>query len=148
MLRTLQQLLEGSKGGGWYDALKEEFDKPYWEELSAFLEDERKNAGEGRKVLPVEEREALAALLLCPLKNVKVVILGQDPYHGPSQANGLAFSTNEGVPIPPSLRNIFKELQNDLAAEGNVAFDQPSDGMLNGWAKEGVLLLNTCLTVR
>jgi uracil-DNA glycosylase len=93
---------------------------------------------EGKVIYPPEPLRALA---LTPLKLVSVVILGQDPYHGPGQAEGLAFSVREGVKVPPSLRNIFKELQNDLGVP------VPVGGSLVRWAQQGVLLLNTCLTV-
>eukprot|EP01034_Spumella_vulgaris_P037333 gene37333-46065_t len=94
--------------------------------------------GEGKIIYPPEP---LRALTLTPLKRVRVVILGQDPYHGPGQAEGLAFSVPRGVKVPPSLRNIFKELQHSLGVP------VPSDGSLVRWAEQGVLLLNTCLTV-
>lgn len=93
----------------------------------------------GKTVYPPKE-QVFRALDLCPIDQTKVVILGQDPYHGPNQANGLAFSVNRGVPLPPSLRNIFKELKDDLGIENRT-------GDLSRWAKQGVLLLNTVLTV-
>ena len=89
-----------------------------------------------------ESSEIYKAFKLTPFDKVKVVILGQDPYHGPNQANGLAFSVNRGVKMPPSLKNIFKELRNDLGVT------MPAHGDLSKWAKQGVLLLNTCLTVK
>jgi uracil-DNA glycosylase len=122
---------------GWKDALREEFDKPYMRELSAFLRDE-KNAG---KTIFPPGALIFNALNSTPLDQVKVVILGQDPYHGPGQAHGLCFSVQPGVPVPPSLQNIYKELKRDL----NI--DIPGHGHLQHWAEQGVLLLNTSLTV-
>lgn len=119
----------------WLSHLKEEFQKDYMMELSEFL-----NSEDG-EVYPKRE-EFFAALNLTPLQEVKVVILGQDPYHGEGQAHGLSFSVKKGVKIPPSLRNIYKELNEDLGHE------IPEHGFLESWAKEGVLLLNNCLSVR
>lgn len=119
----------------WQSLLKDEFQKEYMLELSEFL-----NSEEG-EVYP-HQSEFFAALNLTPLKDVKVVILGQDPYHGEGQAHGLSFSVKKGVKIPPSLRNIYKELNEDLNLE------IPSHGYLEDWAREGVLLLNNCLSVR
>ncbi len=121
----------------WKNALREEFDKPYMRELSAFLRDE-KNAG---KTIFPPGALIFNALNSTPLDQVKVVILGQDPYHGPGQAHGLCFSVQPGVPVPPSLQNIYKELKRDL----NI--DIPGHGYLQNWADQGVLLLNTSLTV-
>lgn len=121
----------------WNPILRAEFDKPYWPELMQFVAAERA-AGE---VYPPHD-EVFAALHLTPFADVKVVILGQDPYHGPGQAHGLCFSVNPGVRIPPSLVNIFKELEADLGIA------PAPTGDLRGWATQGVLLLNTTLTVR
>ena len=123
---------------GWKEALREEFDKPYMKELSEFLRTE-KAAG---KVIYPPGPLIFNALNSTPLDQVKVVIIGQDPYHGPGQAHGLCFSVQPGVPAPPSLVNIFKELKRDL----NI--DIPAHGYLQSWAEQGVLLLNTSLTVR
>ena len=121
----------------WYPLLAEQFAAPYWTELMAFVADERAS----HQVFP-PANEVFNALHQTPLGNTKVVILGQDPYHGEHQANGLAFSVRDGVKIPPSLRNIHKELEADLA------IPPPTHGNLRSWTAEGVLLLNTTLTVR
>lgn len=121
----------------WNPILRGEFAKPYWPELMAFVAAERAAGA----VYPPHE-EVFAALHLTPFAAVKVVILGQDPYHGPGQAHGLCFSVNPGVRQPPSLVNIFKELESDLGIEA------ASGGDLRPWARQGVLLLNTTLTVR
>lgn len=121
----------------WSELIEEESAKPYFRELQVFLNSERKN----HKIYPPED-EVFTALNLTPLDKVKVVILGQDPYHGEGQAHGLAFSVKSGVKIPPSLVNIYKELEADLGIK------PPRHGNLESWAKEGVLLLNTVLTVR
>ncbi len=122
---------------GWKEALRDEFDKPYMQALKAFLVRE-KAAG---KVIYPPGPLIFHALDSTPLDQVKVVILGQDPYHGPNQAHGLCFSVQPGVPAPPSLQNIYKELKRDL----NI--DPPRHGYLQHWAVQGVLLLNTSLTV-
>ena len=121
----------------WNPVLRGEFDKPYWRELMVFVRQERMT----HEVYPPHE-EVFAALHLTPLAQVKVLILGQDPYHGPRQAHGLCFSVRQGVDVPPSLVNIFAELQQDLGIE------PPNHGNLETWARNGVLLLNTTLTVR
>ena len=121
----------------WMDALREEMSKPYFVELTDFVRAER----ERFTVFP-PDHEVFAALRLTPLDRVRVVILGQDPYHGPRQAHGLCFSVREGVAIPPSLRNIFREMNNDLG------ITPPIHGNLEHWAAQGVLLLNATLTVR
>ncbi|HWR78577.1 MAG TPA: uracil-DNA glycosylase [Pseudomonas sp.] len=121
----------------WKDALHEEFEQPYMRELGDFLRAE-KAAG---KVIYPPGPLIFNALNSTPLDQVKVVIIGQDPYHGPGQAHGLCFSVQPGVPAPPSLQNIFKELKRDL----NI--DIPNHGCLQSWADQGVLLLNTSLTV-
>lgn len=121
----------------WNPVLRGEFAKPYWSDLTAFVADERQ-AGE---VYPPHD-EVFAALHLTSYAQTRVLILGQDPYHGPGQAHGLCFSVRRGVPVPPSLGNIYKELQADLG------FAPPRHGNLEGWARQGVLLLNAVLTVR
>lgn len=120
----------------WQDLLADEFDKPYYQKLRAFL----KQAYQTERVFP-PMNAIYTALHETPYHEVRVVILGQDPYHGAGQAHGLAFSVQEGVRVPPSLQNIFKELQADLGCP------IPTDGYLLGWARQGVLLLNTTLTV-
>jgi uracil-DNA glycosylase len=120
---------------GWRPLVTEFLASPTGKTLSSRLTQAMR---EGKVVYPPEPLRALA---LTPLKLVSVVILGQDPYHGPGQAEGLAFSVRQGVKVPPSLRNIFKELQNDLGVP------VPVGGSLVRWAQQGVLLLNTCLTV-
>ncbi len=124
-------------GNDWDEVLGEEFDKPYYQELRIFLDDEYRS----RTIYPLPQY-IYTALRLTPYKNVKVVILGQDPYHEPGQAHGLAFSVNKGIEIPPSLVNIYKELQDDLGCS------IPNHGCLVEWAKQGVLLLNAVLTVQ
>jgi uracil-DNA glycosylase len=121
----------------WQEVLGEEFQKPYYRQLREFL----KNEYENYTVYPKQE-DIFNALQYTPYRDVKTVILGQDPYHGPGQAHGLSFSVKPDVKIPPSLKNIFKEMQDDLGC------DIPNNGYLVKWAKEGVLLLNTVLTVR
>lgn len=121
----------------WAALLKEEFTKTYYIQLCEFLEDEYSN----RPIYP-EKKDIFNALHLTPFEKVKVVILGQDPYHGPNQAHGLSFSVKPGVALPPSLRNIFIELENDLGCL------IPDHGYLVNWSNQGVLLLNTVLTVR
>ncbi len=121
----------------WNPLLRDEFDKPYWHELQAFVTEERSRA----TVYPPHD-QVFAALHLTPFADVRVVILGQDPYHGPDQAHGLAFSVVAPTPPPPSLRNMFTELRDDLG------IDPPGHGYLVDWATQGVLLLNTSLTVR
>ena len=121
----------------WQDYLKEEFEKPYYLNLRDFL----KEAYTRERIFP-PAKEIYQALHLTSYEATKVVILGQDPYHGEGQAHGLAFSVREGMRFPPSLVNIFKELEADLGCP------YPSSGDLTPWAKEGVLLLNTTLTVK
>lgn len=121
----------------WKHALREEFDKPYMSELRAFLQAEK---AAGKEIYPPGPL-IFNALNSTPLDQVKVVIIGQDPYHGPGQAHGLCFSVQPGVQTPPSLVNIYKELKRDL----NI--DIPAHGYLQSWADQGVLLLNTSLTV-
>lgn len=121
----------------WKEVLKEEFDKPYFRELSAFVRDEYAKA----TIYP-GPKDIFRAFDLCPFENVRVVIIGQDPYHGAKQANGLSFAVHEGIPLPPSLKNIFKEIESDLGVK-----PEPN-GDLSRWARQGVLLLNATLTVR
>lgn len=121
----------------WSQFIQEETEKPYFKELQEFLKKERAEF----TVFP-PENEVFTAFELTPFEKVKVVVLGQDPYHGEGQAHGLAFSVKKGVKIPPSLVNIFKELEKDLGLKA------PAHGNLEAWAREGVLLLNTVLTVR
>jgi uracil-DNA glycosylase len=121
----------------WNPLLRGEFEQPYWATLQAFVSDER-----ARYPVYPPDPEVFAALHLTPYADTRVVILGQDPYHGPGQAHGLCFSVRRGVAIPPSLVNIHKELRDDLGIE------PPGHGNLEAWARQGVLLLNTTLTVR
>ena len=120
----------------WNEILAEEMQKDYCQELQAFVQKRRAEV----RVFP-EEKNVFTALELTPFESVKVVILGQDPYHGFGQAHGLSFSVQKGTPLPPSLKNIYKELQEDIGGE------LPTEGDLSHWAKQGVLLLNTVLTV-
>lgn len=122
----------------WNRVLQSEFKKPYFAELSAFVDRER---SEGKVIYPAEDK-VFKALDLCPPENVKAVILGQDPYHEPGQAMGLSFSVPDTVKTPPSLRNIFKELQDDLGILTSGSTD------LTPWAQQGVLLINAIMTVR
>lgn len=121
----------------WKSVLGEELEKPYMQELKSFLENEIKA---GKNIFP-PQTDVFEAFRLTPFKDVKVVILGQDPYHGQGQAHGLCFSVRNGVKFPPSLQNIFKELKDD------IGIDLPENGCLESWARQGVLLLNTVLTV-
>ena len=121
----------------WQKKLQQEFDEPYFEELIEFV---RREYAQGTCYPP--GNLIFNAFNLCPLSKVKVVLIGQDPYHEPGQAHGLCFSVNDGVPFPPSLRNIFQEIQTDLGTP------VPASGNLTRWAEQGVLLLNATLTVR
>lgn len=121
----------------WYEVLKEEFESPYFAEIKRFLIEEKK-----KHIVFPPSQLIFNAFNLTPFDDVKVVILGQDPYHNVGQAHGLAFSVPDGIQKPPSLQNIFKELNQDL----NIPL--PMNGNLEKWAKEGVLLLNASLTVR
>lgn len=121
----------------WNPVLRDELGQPYWHELQGFVTSERARA----TVYPAPD-EVFAALHLTPYASTKVLVLGQDPYHGPGQAHGLCFSVRRGVRIPPSLANIYAELRDDLGIE------PPSHGNLEHWARQGVLLLNATLTVR
>ena len=121
----------------WQEVLQPEFDKPYFENLVGFVKQEYAS----RTIFP-PAGQIFSAFNTCPFNDVKVVILGQDPYHGPGQAHGLCFSVNDGIPFPPSLQNIFKEITSDLGIPA------PKTGNLTRWAEQGVLLLNATLTVR
>jgi uracil-DNA glycosylase len=121
----------------WKAPLKEEFNKDYFQSLKSFLVEEKKNC-----VIYPPGKLIFSAFNQTPFDHIKVVILGQDPYHGPGQANGFCFSVNDGVRFPPSLQNIFKEVREDCGCE------IPLSGNLEGWAKQGVFLLNATLTVR
>ena len=121
----------------WQEVLQTEFDKPYFENLVGFVKQEYAS----NTIFP-PAGQIFNAFNTCPFNNVKVVILGQDPYHGPGQAHGLCFSVNDGIQFPPSLQNIFKEITSDLGIPA------PKTGNLTRWAEQGVLLLNATLTVR
>jgi uracil-DNA glycosylase len=121
----------------WKYKLTDEFNKDYFLRLSAFVKEEYRT-----KTIYPPGSQIFNAFALCPFDNVKAVIIGQDPYHGPGQAHGLCFSVRDGVEFPPSLVNIFKEIEKDLA------IPKPKSGNLEFWAKQGVLLLNATLTVR
>ncbi|MFT7476571.1 MAG: uracil-DNA glycosylase [Verrucomicrobiales bacterium] len=121
----------------WNPILRTELDESYWKDLQRFVSDERAS----HTVYPPPD-EVFRSLHLTPYASTKVLILGQDPYHGPGQANGLAFSVRDGVKIPPSLQNIHKEL------EADVGLPRPAHGDLEPWARQGVLLINATLTVR
>lgn len=122
----------------WLEVLGDEFQKPYFSDLKQFLLDEI-NA---KKVICPPPKQIFSAFDACPFQKVKVVIIGQDPYHGPNQAHGPCFSVNKNIPIPPSLKNISKEIHTDLGC--NI----PSHGNLEKWSKQGVFLLNAVLSVR
>ncbi len=122
----------------WKKALEEEIGKDYFKTLREFVKEEYKHA-----IIYPPPKNIFRAFELTPFDKVEVVILGQDPYHGPNQANGLCFAVNEGVPLPPSLQNIFKEIESDL---GQKLIHRTGD--LERWAKQGVLLLNATLTVK
>lgn len=121
----------------WHEQLAHEFEQPYFVRLTDFVRQEYRS-GVCYPPAPL----VFNAFNLCPFSRVKVVIIGQDPYHEPGQAHGLSFSVNDGVPFPPSLQNIFKEISNDLGVA------MPASGDLTRWARQGVLLLNATLTVR
>ncbi len=122
--------------GSWKKALKEEFEKPYFDKLTKFVRQEYLT-----KTVYPPAKDVFRAFDLCPLNKIKVVIVGQDPYHGKGQANGLCFAVSDKTPLPPSLQNIFKEIKNDL---GVIPY--PS-GDLTRWASQGVFMLNSVLTV-
>ncbi|PTQ57922.1 MAG: Uracil-DNA glycosylase, family 1 [Candidatus Carbobacillus altaicus] len=121
----------------WQTVLEDVLVQPFYEELRAFLKDEYR-----RYTVYPKMHDLYQALHLTAFAGTRVIILGQDPYHGPGQAHGLSFSVPDGVPFPPSLKNIFLELEQDLGIK------EPLSGNLTGWAKQGVLLLNTILSVR
>lgn len=121
----------------WAEKLSEEFDKDYFHSLTEFVKEEYQ-----QQTIYPQGKDIFNAFNHCPFNRVKVVILGQDPYHGPGQAHGLAFSVKERIPFPPSLLNIFKELHRDMG------IPVPPQGNLEKWADQGVLLLNATLTVR
>lgn len=121
----------------WKKALAAEFTKPYWQELTDFVAEERKT----QQVFP-PENEVFSAFHLTPFANVKAVLLGQDPYHDDGQAHGLCFSVKPGITAPPSLKNMYKELKTDLGCK------VPNNGYLVPWANQGLLMINAVLTVR
>nr|XP_022337906.1 uncharacterized protein LOC111133661 [Crassostrea virginica] len=125
-------------GPSWFKALESEFSKQYFNDLSKFVMSER-----SKHTIYPPAHDVFSWTNYCSIDKVKVVILGQDPYHGPKQAHGLCFSVQKGVPPPPSLQNMYKELIDDIPG-----FSHPGHGTLIGWANQGVLLLNACLTVR
>ena len=125
-------------GSSWLELLDEEFEKSYMKQLGAFLAKEQKA---GQVIYPPSSH-LFNAFSHTPYEQVKVVIMGQDPYHGPDQAHGLSFSVPKGIPLPPSLKNIFKELKEDLGVS------EPNHGCLEAWAGQGILLLNATLSVR
>ena len=122
----------------WKDALSGEFEKEYFKKLTDFVRDEYKS---GKTIYP-KPQNIFNAFNLCPLSDVKVVIIGQDPYHEPGQAHGLCFSVENGIDLPPSLVNIYKEIESDIGHKSKT------NGDLSYWARQGVLLLNSTLTVR
>lgn len=136
-METLEKKCAFDLEPSWQEVLKGELQKPYIQELAQFVESERNR---GERVYPPED-QVFNTLWKTPFNKVRVVIMGQDPYHGPGQAHGMCFSVNKGIPIPPSLKNILQELQND------VGIPNPKHGCLDSWAEQGVLLLNATLTV-
>ena len=131
----------------WKDALKDEFEKDYFIKLTEFVRNEYR-----QHTCYPPGNEIFNAFNLCPLSKVKVVILGQDPYHGEGQAEGLCFSVKTGIALPPSLINIFKEVKDDIGTKPQIIKELQGkdmyDGSLRRWAQQGVFLLNTCLSVR
>lgn len=136
--KDVKELIESLTEPGWKEALSEEFGKPYFAEIAAFVQSER---AEHTVHPPVDK--VFSAFNETPLDKVRVVIIGQDPYHEPGQAHGMCFSVLPGVKPPPSLKNMYKELETDIPG-----FSAPDHGYLLPWAKQGVLLLNATLTVR
>lgn len=122
----------------WKKVLIDDFNSLYFQTLSKFIKDEYK-----KQIIYPNPKDIFKAFDLCPFDDIRVIILGQDPYHGPGQANGLAFAVSQDISIPPSLRNIFKEIESDLGYE-----TENKNGDLSRWAKQGVFLLNSTLTVR
>jgi len=137
--KELSGALHSNIGPSWFQSLQGEFKKPYFVELSSYLEKER-----AKEIIYPPGEQVWTWTRDFEVKDTKVVILGQDPYHGPGQAHGLCFSVQKGTKIPPSLVNMYKELKEDE----NVDFVHPGHGFLQGWADQGVLLLNACLTVQ
>jgi len=137
-MEVRQKLVNDQHEDTWREVLSEEKEKPYFKKILAHIEAERA-AG---KIIYPPNADMFNALSLTPFSEVKVVIIGQDPYHGPGQAHGLAFSVKPGVPTPPSLKNIFQEIHRDLGKE------IPDNGCLTHWARQGVLLLNPVLSVQ
>ena len=131
--------MAGELEPSWKKVLEEEFEKPYMIALKDFLKQEK----EAGAVIYPKNAEIFNAFNITPFDKVKVVIIGQDPYHGPNQAHGLSFSVRDGIAVPPSLKNIYKELTTDIPG-----FKTPQTGDLTKWAEQGVLLLNATLTVR
>lgn len=123
----------------WNSFFNKEKEKPYFDKITKFLKKEKEN----NEIVYPSEENIFSAFNYTSFDKVKVVILGQDPYHGPNQAHGLAFSVNKGVKIPPSLANMYKELLQDIPG-----FEKPSHGYLESWANQGVMMLNNVLTVR
>lgn len=121
----------------WKKHLEQEFEKSYFSELAEFVKGEYQHS-----IIYPPPKQIFSAFEYCPFDKVRVVILGQDPYHGPKQANGLCFSVNDGISVPPSLQNIYKEIESDLKVK------IPKTGNLERWARQGILLLNATLTVR
>lgn len=136
-MQQANALNESSESLSWKDVLGEEKQQPYFKNIMSFIEKQR---AAGKTIYP-KNSDIFNALTLTPFEDVKVVIIGQDPYHGPNQAHGLCFSVKLGVPPPPSLVNIYKELMSD------VGMKRPAHGYLEKWAKQGVLLLNAVLSV-
>jgi uracil-DNA glycosylase len=134
---TQIQVMKVQIAESWKKVLQDEFEKPYFEELTKFVKQEYSS-----NICYPEGNKIFEAFNLCDFNQLKVVIIGQDPYHGPNQAHGLCFSVNEGIAHPPSLINIFKEI------EADIQIPYPQSGKLERWAKQGVLLLNATLTVR
>lgn len=133
----MKPIMDVKMDSSWKNQLQSEFEKPYFKDLTKFVKEEY----DAYTCYPKKE-DIFKAFDWCTFDGVKVVIIGQDPYHGPGQANGLCFSVNDGMAHPPSLKNIFKELETDLGKP------YPLSGNLENWAKQGVLLLNATLTVR
>ena len=144
---TSYQFMHVKIEDSWKEALAEEFQKEYFARLTDFVRTEYR-----QHTCYPPGQEVFNAFNLCPLPDVKVVILGQDPYHGPGQAEGLCFSVKTGIPLPPSLVNILKEVKDDVGTIPDIIKDAQGrsmyDGSLRRWAQQGVFLLNTCLTVR
>lgn len=136
--KALEELLEGLREPGWKEALGPEFGKEYFADIARFVQEER-----SKVIVHPPADQVFSAFNETPFDKVRVVILGQDPYHEPGQAHGMCFSVPDGIKIPPSLANIYKELEQDV-----TGFTTPNHGYLMRWAQQGVLLLNATLTVR